>query len=275
VQGLHAETSVLDATATRVRGREALSLPPLALVGPLFLLVVATALWLVSLRSVEISRMNDLGLISVLRPPTMIAFLLLTASFCGTVCQRQVRGPLVLAHLVILVGMLYGTTTLVEHTMHLSTAYRHVGLTEYIVRHGRVDPTFETYFNWPGFFIAAAFFTRVAGFHSALSLTPWSSALFNLLYLGPIIMIFRASTDNQRHVWLGAWFFFVTNWPRLFSSISSSLPSFSHGSRPHVRSEACRRDGGRAPSPGDSRASRRMETRRRARQAREGSGQRW
>ncbi|MGI8545777.1 MAG: hypothetical protein ACR2M1_00350 [Gemmatimonadaceae bacterium] len=212
MQGLHAETSVLDATATRVRGREALSLPPLALVGPLFLLVVATALWLVSLRSVEISRMNDLGLISVLRPPTMIAFLLLTASFCGTVCQRQVRGPLVLAHLVILVGMLYGTTTLVEHTMHLSTAYRHVGLTEYIVRHGRVDPTFETYFNWPGFFITAAFFTRVAGFHSALSLTPWSSALFNLLYLGPIIMIFRASTDNQRHVWLGAWFFFVTNW---------------------------------------------------------------
>ncbi len=212
MQGLHSETSVLDATATRVRWREPLLLP-LPLVGPLLLLVVATALWLVSLRSVEISRMNDLGLISVLQPLTIVAFLLLTVSFCGTVCQRQVRGPLVLAHLVILVGMLYGTTTLVEQmTMHLSTAYRHVGITEYIVRHGSVDPTLETYFGWPGFFIAAAFFTQIAGFHSALSLTPWSSVFFNLLYLGPIIMIFRASTDNERHVWLGAWFFLVTNW---------------------------------------------------------------
>ncbi|HKC75114.1 MAG TPA: hypothetical protein VKF37_13095, partial [Chloroflexota bacterium] len=44
-----------------------------ALLGPVVLTLCAMVLWLVSLKDLHIQRMNDLGLISVLPMPTMVA----------------------------------------------------------------------------------------------------------------------------------------------------------------------------------------------------------
>lgn len=169
-------------------------------------------LWSLSLRFVNIAHMNDLGMISVLPPSILIALLILIISFCVALRQPQMRTPVLLLHLVLLVFMLYGLTTLVEAEPSYSWVYRHAGYTEYIMRTGSVDPTLDTYFNWPGFFVLNALVTQVAGYHTPLSYAAWAPVFFNLIYLGPLSMILTSATSDKRLMWLGLWFFALTNW---------------------------------------------------------------
>ena len=108
--------------------------------------------------------------------------------------------------------MLYGVTALVENATRFTTVYRHAGYTEYIMRTGTVDPTLDTYFSWPSFFVFGAFLTTIAGYHDILGYTTWVPVFFNLLYLGPLYMIFSTATRNKQVVWAGLLFFYLTNW---------------------------------------------------------------
>jgi hypothetical protein len=170
----------------------------------------AFLLWLASLPSVDVSRMNDLGLISVFSPVTFIALVMMLISFALSL--RQPRAPILLLHLLLLIFMFYGVTTLVEQAPRFSVLYRHAGYTEYILRTGTVDPELDAYFNWPGFFILAAFFTQVAGYSSILGYAVWAPVFLNLLYMGPMYVIFTSFTSEKRTVWLALWLFALTNW---------------------------------------------------------------
>ena len=172
----------------------------------------ALILWSISLKNVDIRRMTDLGLVSVLPPLTIIALVILTTSFCLTLGQRQVRVPILFLCLVLLIFMLYGVTTLVEEAPRFSVVYRHAGFNEYIMRTGSVDPNLDAYFNWPGFFVLSAFVTKVTGYHDILPFAAWAPVFFNLIYLGPLYMIFTSATTDKRLVSLGLWFFYLTNW---------------------------------------------------------------
>ena len=121
----------------------------------------AFLLWLASLSSVDLSRMNDLGLISVFSPVTFIALAMMLISFALSL--RQPKTPVLLLHLLLLIFMLYGVTTLVEQAPRFSVLYRHAGYTEYIMRTSTVDPGLDAYFNWPGFFVLVAFVTKLSG----------------------------------------------------------------------------------------------------------------
>lgn len=184
----------------------------LSIFGPILLTLCATLLWRVSLQEIDIRRMNDLGLVSVLPLSMFIALLMVIISFCLTLHQRQLRMPVLLLHIVVIVFMLYGTTTLVEEGPRFAVAWRHVGISEYVVENGSIDPKIDAYFNWPGFFILSAFVTEIAGFQTAMSLVPWASVYFNLLYLGPLLTILSSGTSDKRLIWLGVWFFYLTNW---------------------------------------------------------------
>jgi len=43
-------------------------------------------------------------------------------------------------------------------------------------------------------------------------LAEWSPILFNVLYVAPLVVIYRTVTTDLRLVWLGVWIFYVTNW---------------------------------------------------------------
>src|SRR6266487_849605 len=81
-----------------------------------------------------------------------------------------------------------------------------------IMRTGSVDPGLDAYFNWPGFFVLSAFVTQIIGYHDILPLAAWAPVFFNLIYLGPLYMIYTSATTDKRLVWLGPWFFYLTNW---------------------------------------------------------------
>ncbi|HTI14650.1 MAG TPA: hypothetical protein VL461_08800 [Dictyobacter sp.] len=178
----------------------------------LFLPVCAAAFWLIPLSTIDIGRMNALGLVSVLPPLMLFALLILTVSFCLLLTQPTLRVSYLLLHLLLLIGMLYGITALVESVPRFSVVYRHAGFTEYIMRTGTVDPGLDAYFNWPGFFILSALVTQLAGYYDILGYAAWAPLFFNLCYLAPLYVIFTTATEDRRIVWLGLWFFYSNNW---------------------------------------------------------------
>jgi hypothetical protein len=156
--------------------------------------------------------MNDLGLISVLPIPFYVAIVLLTVGFCLELSHRPVRVAVMLPYILVLILVLYGTPGLVEHTPRYASTWKHLGVTDYIVRHGAVNPHIDAYFNWPGFFAFAAFVTELAGVSSLTGELTWVFVFLNVRFLAPLLMLFRASTRDARLVWLGVWLFYLSNW---------------------------------------------------------------
>ena len=174
--------------------------------------LAATALWLWSLSSVNIGRMSDLGLVSVLPPTTFVALAMLMVSFCFAIQAPTQRTLIILLHIGLLVFMLYGVTALVETMPRFNVNYRDAGFTEYITRTGTLAPGLDAYFNWPGFFIFSAVLVKTMGVASILSFAAWSSFALNLLYVGPLYSIYSSFTADKRLIWLGIWFFALSNW---------------------------------------------------------------
>ncbi len=172
----------------------------------------AFVLWFLSLRSMNLQHMTDLGLVSVLPAPSILALILLVVSFCVALHQKKLFEPILLLHLLLLIFMLYGVTTLVEQQPRFSIVYQHAGFTEFIMRTGTVDPYLDAYFNWPGFFILSAFLTRIAGYQDILAYATWAPVYFNVFYLAPLYVIFTTATRDKRIIWLGLCFFYLTNW---------------------------------------------------------------
>lgn len=180
--------------------------------GPILLVLSAVGVWLGSLDRVDLTQMTDVGLISVLPAPMFVALMVLTVSYVLALRERPLRVPLLLFHIATLIFMLYGVATLVENVPRFQGGWKHAGVIDYIIRTGDVNPRIDAYFNWPGFFILGAFVTEISGFQSPMSLVGWAPVAFNLLYLGPLWMIFRSMTNDRRLIWLALWFFYATNW---------------------------------------------------------------
>src|SRR6266480_1653975 len=200
-------------------------LPKLGDIARVLLPVGTLFLWFISLKAVDIGRMNDLGLISVLPPSIIIALIILTISFCLTL-QLQMRVSILLLHVVFLVFMLYSITTLVEEAPHLAVIYKSAGYTEYIMRTGTVKPDLDFYFNWPTFYFLSALLTQLARYHDILNFAAWTPVFFNLIYLGPLYMVFTSATTNKRLVWLALWFFALTNWVEQDAFVPQGLDFF-------------------------------------------------
>lgn len=172
----------------------------------------ATALWVGSLDRVDLGRMTDVGLVSVLPVSMFVALVLLVFSFLLEMHKHSRSQPLLLLQTGSLIFMLYGVATLLEDVARFQGGWKHVGVADYIIRNGSVDPRIDAYFNWPGFFALIAFVSEVCGFESPMSLVAWAPVAFNVLYFGPLWMIFTSFTHDRRLVWLAMWIFYVTNW---------------------------------------------------------------
>jgi hypothetical protein len=174
--------------------------------------VIVVAAWAVAIRGVHVAAMSDLGLVSVLPATVFVLLFVLNASFVAALFRPGRHWIVPLLHVLALIVILYAVTPLVEPEPRFSTAWKHVGIIDYVVRHGSVNPNLDAYFSWPGFFALGGLLTRTAGLHNAVSLTPWAPVAFNLLYLAPLLVIFRWATKDMRVVWLATWVFYCANW---------------------------------------------------------------
>lgn len=180
--------------------------------GGLVLTLASLLLWIGSVQAINVRDMTDLGLVSVLPLPVFVALAMLIVGFCLTLRSKQPNERLLALQIIVLIFMLYGITALVEERPRFAVAWLHVGFAEHIMRTGGLAPELDARFSWPLFFALSAFLTKIAGFQSALSFVSWAPVYFNLLYLGPLVLILNSATPDKRLIWLGVWFFYLTNW---------------------------------------------------------------
>lgn len=182
---------------------------------PWVALALAAFLWGVSLPKIDPGRFGEFGLVALLPTTFYAALVVLTVSFSVSIYLPRLHKWLLFFHLVLFIAMVHATPALTYESLRYSWAWKHVGIVDYILRHGTVDRTISNlnvYHNWPGFFAMSALLSRTAGFDNVLGFASWGPAFFNLLNLGALLVLFRALIEDERLVWLALWLVFLTNW---------------------------------------------------------------
>ena len=174
--------------------------------------LVSLVIWLLSIQNINESQMNDFGLISVMPFMCFVALAILATSFCFALRDDSIHDAIYLLHICVLVFMIFGITSIVQDYPRFESTWKHVGVSDYVTRHGSVDPQLDAYFNWPGFFIFLAFLTRVTGSESPMVFANWAPVALEILYLPALLMLFRRATNDRRLIWLSVWTFYIANW---------------------------------------------------------------
>ena len=130
--------------------------------------VAGLALFVLSLRGIDLAGMNGLGLISVLPLGAIAGVTLIALAFVVGLFLRRLPTAGLAALLVGMVVCLDGVTVFAEPEPRFATAYQIAGFVDYIGQTGHTAPGLAAYFSWPGFFALIAFVTRAAGIHSLL-----------------------------------------------------------------------------------------------------------
>lgn len=187
-------------------------LPNIGGLASLLLVICAVLLWAFSLDSIDLSQMDDTGLMSVLPVSVLLSLALLNVSFSLAISQDPLPMPLLILHIVVLVFMSYGITAFVQEEPRFAIGWKLSGIIDYVMNTGTVDGRIDAFFNWPTFFILMAFVTDITGMEHPVNYMAWAPVAFNLLYLGPLWIIHRSSTSDMRVIVLGSWFFLLENW---------------------------------------------------------------
>ena len=186
--------------------------PALAVAGPGLLTAAGLAMWMLALGKISLDEMGGIGLIGAVPPLGFAGLALINAGMISGLFQARIRTPLVAAQLIVSIFALHGAADLMASNPVFHVSYRHAGIVEHILRTGEIDPFIDAYFNWPGFFILSGLISETAGLASAVGLIRWAPVFFNLLYLAPLLLLFKAGSRDDRTVWLAAWFFYLANW---------------------------------------------------------------
>lgn len=179
---------------------------------PLVLMLLSTGLFIGSAGQINLRGMTDIGIVVVLPPAIYVALVLLTISFTWTLHHAEHRDVLLLLHIVILIFILHGITVPAEEVSRFNVTWRHAGLVDYVLRNQAINPRIDAYFNWPAFFVLSAFVMEVLGFKDPIQLAVWQSVINSLLYIGPLLLILHAVTENRKLVWFSLWLFYLANW---------------------------------------------------------------
>ena len=179
---------------------------------PAALAAAGFALFFGCLRGVDLTRMNGLGLLSVLPAGTIAGVALLALAFMLGLALPRAHPAALGAALAGLVICLDGVTALVEPEPRFPTAYQIAGFVDYISRTGHAAPGVAAYFSWPGFLALVSFLTGAAGTHGLLTLLRVWPVAIDLLCLPPLFLIMRNLRISWRARWLAGFLFAVGNW---------------------------------------------------------------
>ena len=178
----------------------------------MFVSVGSLILWLAAMMSADLGRLTDLGMVSVLPLWSYLSFIPIVSAFVLVLTGPRPSTWLLAAIVVILLLMLYGAVPFIEGEPRFSPSWRHIGVIDYVTRHGGVDPTLDAYHNWPGMFILASALAGAIGLADWTGLALWAPVWFNLLFLPPLYVLLSALTDDRRAVWLAIWLFYLMDW---------------------------------------------------------------
>ena len=174
--------------------------------------LLACGLWASSLSGIDTRTIADIGLIASLPLLFFAALMVLSISFGFLLLVNPGKSWLWMLHIGLLILILHGTLPILYDVPRFPWTYKHIGVTSYIQLNHGVNSGLDAYHNWPGFFALGALWTEALGFKSSLEFAKWAQLVFNLLYLGPLLMMYGALGRSRQAIWVAAWFFFMTSW---------------------------------------------------------------
>ena len=175
----------------------------------------ALGIWVACLRRIDPSAMSDIGLASVLPYAAWLPLPLLSLGFFFVIGRQPQERWLPYVYLVALALVLHATPIVDYGTLRYPWVWKHLGIIDYIQRHGAVDratPILSAYHNWPGFFAAMALMADLARVQDLTAAARWAPLAFNLLYLAVLPALYRSLTDDPRVHFAGTWIFLCGNW---------------------------------------------------------------
>lgn len=175
-------------------------------------LIAGCAAFIWSLGRVDVDRVGDLGLVELAPALYWAAVACVSVAFAISCCATRPRQLVLGASLLAILVMLYGLATFTEPLARFQTAWLHAGFIEYIGRTGKVLPTLDARYSWPGAFAFGAWADGAAGASSAIGLLRFAPLAFALLYLAPVWSIAAGLTADVRSRWLTLWIFTIANW---------------------------------------------------------------
>jgi O-antigen/teichoic acid export membrane protein/glycosyltransferase involved in cell wall biosynthesis len=176
------------------------------------MLVVAGVLWVTAAAHLDLRRMNDLGLTSVLTARMWIAFGLLCLAMTVALLDRRPPHWILAFNVVVLCACFFGLSSWLYAVPRGAIAFRHAGITQAMIDAGSIDRSIDAYFDWPGFFTLAATVSKAAGFSDPLVLARWAPLVVNLLCIPPLLLLVGSLTQDRRRLWLAVWLFCALDW---------------------------------------------------------------
>ncbi len=170
------------------------------------------AAFLAPLGGVDVSRLNGLGLISVLPVMSLLGITAVVVAFSVGLCLPRAYPAVLGGTLAGIVICLDAVTVFTEPEPRFPTSYQIAGFVEHISRTGHAAPGLDAYFSWPGFFGTVAFLQRVTGNHDLIPVLRWWPIIIDMACLVPLYLIMRNLRANWRAKWLAAFLFEVGNW---------------------------------------------------------------
>ena len=156
--------------------------------------------------------MGPLGLVSILRWPYFAGLAFAIAGFSYELLHTPLRPKRLIALIILLIFIMYGTASAVEPVAELVTSWVHAGFVQYIVQHGRPLNNFDSSFSWPGGFSLGALLVAFTGQTNAVAFLRWFPIVAELAYLAPLLVIARFSGVSRRTGYLAIALFYATNW---------------------------------------------------------------
>jgi hypothetical protein len=181
------------------------------------LLLAGSTFCLAGARGLNPDALADLGLIAIMDWRSWLGLALLVAGFSLSLTGSLHRTFLPWLFLVALVAALHLVPAYTYGTLRYSWAWKHIGIVDYIIRHGGVDRDaayLSAYHNWPGFFlvwswVAQRFSWEPLEIAAVAAYAPPAFAMANLLALYALLSNF---TRDSRLIFLALLFFLVGNW---------------------------------------------------------------
>ena len=176
------------------------------------LLALGLLAFFLAAMQVHPEKVGDVGLVAQAGPVYWFAVLCVSAVFTVNLVRTPHRSVVLAASVLTLLFMIYGLGSVTETAPRFQVAWLHAGFIEYISRTGRVLPSFDARFSWPGAFSFAAFADTIARVPSAVTLIRWAPLVFGVLYLPPLWSVASSLTPDVRVRWLTLWIFAIGNW---------------------------------------------------------------
>jgi hypothetical protein len=183
----------------------------LSVIGHIVTIAGACALWIAALAQWTPRTINGWGLLAQVGPMYLLALAILSAGFAVAASGNRVHPERLAIYVIALVAMLTATTAILYPEPRYAWVYKHLGVIDYIRRHGSTDRSIDIYNNWPAFFALNAWFSHALGI-SPERYANWAQCFFELANAAAVMFAVRGVTRSPRRQWIAVWLFEVANW---------------------------------------------------------------